>query len=201
MATKEDILEQIVEEYLLHDGYFVRHNVKFRPSPDHPDFISNQDSNHSDIDVIGYHPTRVGTDRVKVISCKSWQDGFNPSAEIRKINRPRKVRGREAWKSFRELVVPKWSEAFLSAVKTTTGQVEFTYITAVTKLVGSKDPWETNQTYIESLRGNPIRIIDLREMLESIAPSLGTTLAGTEVGRMLQLFRAAGISIESTNAL
>lgn len=36
MATKEDILEQLVEEYLLHQGYFVRHNVKFLPRRDHP---------------------------------------------------------------------------------------------------------------------------------------------------------------------
>jgi hypothetical protein len=50
MATKEDILEQLVEEYLLHDGYFVRHNLKFCPRRDHPDFVTNQDSNHSDID-------------------------------------------------------------------------------------------------------------------------------------------------------
>lgn len=36
MAAKEDILEQIVEEYLLHAGYFVRHNLKFRPRSDDP---------------------------------------------------------------------------------------------------------------------------------------------------------------------
>lgn len=201
MATKEDILEQLVEEYLLHDGYFVRHNVKFLPRRDHPDFISNQDSNHSDIDVIGYHPTRTGAERVKVISCKSWQGGFDASAEIRNIDQHKVVRGREAWKSFRELVVPKWSEAFLSAVQAATGQSEFTYVTAVTKLVGSKTLWETNQTFIKSLGGNPIRIIDLREMLNFISPSLSTTLAGTEVGRMLQLFKAAGISIESKNEI
>ena len=64
MATKEDILEQIVEEYLLRKGYFVRHNVKFIPRKDHPDFILNQDSNHSDIDVLGYHPIKAGDERV-----------------------------------------------------------------------------------------------------------------------------------------
>jgi hypothetical protein len=201
MATKEDILEQLVEEYLLHDGYFVRHNVKFLPRRDHHAFISNQDSNHSDIDVIGYHPKRTGTERVKVVSCKSWQGGFDADAEIRNIDQDRVVRGRKAWKSFRELVVPKWSEAFLSAVHDATDQSEFTYVTAVTKLVGSKSSWETNQMFIKSLGGNPIRIIDLREMINFISPSLSTTLAGTEVGRMLQLFKAAGISIEKKNAL
>ena len=36
MATKEDILEQIVEEYLTHRGYFVRHNIKFKPRDELP---------------------------------------------------------------------------------------------------------------------------------------------------------------------
>ncbi len=31
MSSKEDILEQLVEEFLVHRGYFVRHNVKFLP--------------------------------------------------------------------------------------------------------------------------------------------------------------------------
>lgn len=200
MATKEDILEQLVEEYLLHQGYFVRHNVKFLPRRDHPDFISNQDSNHSDIDVIGYHPTRTGIDRVKVVSCKSWQGGFDPAVELKHIAGEKVVRGRVAWKSFRELVVPKWSEAFLSAVESATGQREFTYVLAVTKVVGSKTPWEANASFSNALEGNPVRIVDLREMLSEIYPRLNTTLAGTEIGRMLQLFKAAGISIASKNA-
>ena len=200
MATKEDILEQLVEEYLLHDGYFVRHNIKFLPRRDHPDFISNQDSNHSDIDVIGFHPTRTGVDRVKVVSCKSWQGGFDAAAEVRAIEQHKTIRGRDAWRGFRELVVPKWSEAFLNAVYSATGQREFTYITAVTKLIGSKASWEQNEGFRQALGGNPIRVLDLREMLEFIAPSLSTTLAGTEVGRMLQLFKAAGFGLGPRSA-
>jgi len=70
---KEDILEQLVDDYLQSQGYFTRHNLKFRPRHDHPSFVSNQDSNHSDIDVIGMHPRRDSADRVVVVSCKSWQ--------------------------------------------------------------------------------------------------------------------------------
>lgn len=195
MATKEDILEQIVEEYLLHSGYFVRHNVKFRPRRDHADFISNQDSNHSDIDVIGFHPKKLGPDRVLVVSCKSWQDGFDPASEIASIESKKVARGREAWKGFRELVVPKWSEAFLNAVQDATGQSRFTYVTAVTKLVGNKSSWEQHVPFKQALEGNPIRILDLKEMISVIGPSLSTTLAGTEVGRMLQLFKAAGLKV------
>jgi hypothetical protein len=195
MATKEDILEQLVEEYLLHEGYFVRHNLKFKPRTDHPDFNARQDSNHSDIDVIGYHPTRTGPDKIVVVSCKSWQDGFNPAQRLRGINESMILNGREAWKGFRELVVPKWSEAFITAVEESTGRRDFTYMLAVTKVIGDRTVWESNSGFIESLAGNPIKIIDLREMLVAIAPRLGTTLAGTEVGRMLQLFTATGIDI------
>lgn len=201
MATKEDILEQLVEEYLLHQGYFVRHNVKYLPKRDHADFVSNQDSNHSDIDVIGYHPTLSGASRVLVVSCKSWQGGFNPAVELKHIKDKKIVRGREAWKSFRELVIPKWSDAFVSAVDSATGQREFTYVLAVTKVVGDKTIWETNPEFIQAINGNPLRILDLREMLNAISPVLSTTLAGTEVGRMLQLFKAAGINITSKDAL
>jgi hypothetical protein len=79
VARKEDILEQIVEEYLIHKGYFVQHNIKFLPRKGHPDFVSNQDSNHSDIDVIGFHPTLQGDKKILVVSCKSWQGGFDPA--------------------------------------------------------------------------------------------------------------------------
>lgn len=135
-----------------------------------------------------------------MVSCKSWQDGFDPAAELKHIQQNNVVRGREAWKSFRELVVPKWSEAFLSAVASVTGQREFTYVQAVTKVVGGKTLWETYPGFVQALNGNPIRVLDLREMLNAISPTLSTTLAGTEVGRMLQLFKAAGINITSPKA-
>ena len=130
-----------------------------------------------------------------VVSCKSWQGGFNPAAELNGIQQKKIARGRDAWRGFRELVIPKWSEAFLAAVQSATGQREFTYVLAVTKVVGGKAPWEENSDFVQALGGNPIRILDLREMLNAISPALSTTLAGTEVGRMLQLFKAAGISI------
>lgn len=198
MATKEDILEQLIEEYLLHKGYFVRHNVKFLPRKDHPDFVSNQDSNHSDIDVIGFHPLLTGPSRVLAVSCKSWQGGFDPASEIRKIRLDRKVRGRAAWKGFRELVSPKWSEAFIDAVFKITGEKEFTYVTAVTKLIGDKTAWETNTEFLYALKGNPIQILELKDVLNTVSAGLGTTLAGTDVGRMLQLFKAAGLDVENS---
>jgi hypothetical protein len=191
MATKEDLLEQIVEEYLVHKGYFVQHNVKFLPRKDHPEFISNQDSNHSDIDVIGYHPIIEDDRKVVVVSCKSWQSGFNPAAEIRAIEGEKIRRGRQAWQSFRELTVPKWSEGFVSAIRRATGTDRFTYVTAVAKLVGDKGGWENHQKFRDAIGGNPLTIITFEEMVTEIQKNLTTTLASTEVGRMLQMFLAA----------
>lgn len=49
---KEDVLEQIVDDYLQHLGYFTQPNIRFRPRKDHPDFQSRPDSVFSDIDVV-----------------------------------------------------------------------------------------------------------------------------------------------------
>lgn len=193
MAAKEDILEQIVEEYLLHRGYFVRHNLKFRPQRGDLGFNSKQHSNHSDIDVVGLHPLRSGPERVLVVSCKSWQEGFNPQKQIQAVKNNKKLGGREAWKGARELWQPIWSTAFIREIQNATGQNEFTYCTAVTHVVGDRSIWEKHEKFKEALRGNPIKVIDLEEMLQEIGPGLGTTVAGTEVGRMLQLLKAAKI--------
>jgi hypothetical protein len=46
-----------------------------------------------------------------------------------------------------------------------------------------------------SVRTLKARLITLKEMLEEVYSELKTTLAGTELGRMLQLFRAAGVRV------
>src|SRR5947209_7557132 len=72
---KEDVLEQIVDDYLQMRGYFTTHNVRFNPPKDEH-YVARDDAVPSDIDVVGLHPKRTGPDRVMVVSCKSWQSGF-----------------------------------------------------------------------------------------------------------------------------
>ena len=100
-----------------------------------------------------------------------------------------------AWKAFRELAVGKWSEGFLKAIKDVTGEGRFTHITAVTHLRGNKDVWENHAPFRDALDGNPVTILTFREMVTQIQTELTTTLAATEVGRMLQLFSAARMNI------
>jgi len=195
VAAKEDILEQLVEDYLIHEGYFVRHNIKYRPSETHLEFKVKADSNHSDIDVLGYNPLLRGPDRVWAVSCKSWQSGFRVNSKLTEIKEGKTVSGKDAWKHFRELIMPKWSEAFIDKIERETGQRQFTYVTAVTKRIGEREPWETYPLFCKRMENNPIRIIELREMLDVVQGRVDTTLAGTELGRILQLLRAAGIQI------
>lgn len=188
---KEDILEQLVDDYLQSKGYFTRHNIKFRPRRDHPEFVSNQDSNHSDIDVIGINPHLRGASRVWVVSCKSWQNGFPVERKLKELKEDRKVGGKRAWQFFRELVSPKWSEAFIAEVGRISGSRRFTYILAVTVIHGERSKWERDPGFMKAMRGNPIRLIGLSEMLEHIKKMSTRTVASSEIGRVIQLMAAA----------
>lgn len=192
---KEDILEQLVDDYLQSQGYFTSHNLKFRPRSSHPSFDTKQDSNHSDIDVLAFHPRKTGADRVWAVSCKSWQAGFRVQSKLDELRDNKTVSGREAWRHFRELTQPKWSEAFIHAVKDLTGSATFTYVTAVTAIKGDRALWEHHRPFTRAMRGNPMRLLDLRDMIRHLTPHLSTTVAGSDLGRTLQLLRAAGFDL------
>lgn len=191
---KEDILEQMLDEYLMHLGYFTTHNVKFKPRRDCDGWDQRQDSVASDIDVIGIHPTLQGPARVIVVSCKSWQTGFDPSSKVAEIEGNKIISGREAWRGFRELVQPKWAKAFIDAVENCTGTRQFEYWTAVTllKREHSRDVWEKNPVFIERLEGNTIHLKTFRDMLDAVWRQLATTPAASEIGRLIQLIKASG---------
>ena len=134
------------------------------------------------------------------MSCRSWLGGFHPSGILDAISNNKKLNGRDAWRGYRELTSPKWSEAFLEAIRDATGENRFTYFLAVTRIKGKSQMeerrrWENHKPFQGALNGNPHRIITLREMTDKITEKLAKTKtpATTEVGRMIQLFLAAGI--------
>src|SRR6478736_99488 len=188
-----DILEQLVDDHLQLQGYFTRHNLKFRPRADHSSFSKKHDSNHSDIDVVGIHPKLAGDNRVVAVSCKSWQSGFDVRIKLDELTRNKRRGGRESWKFFRELIEPKWSEAFVDAVEAATGTRRFTYVVAATSVRGNPSLWEEHQPFRRALEGNPIRLLGLNEMIEGVCSGLTTTLVPSQLGRTLQLLKAAGL--------
>jgi hypothetical protein len=189
---KEDILEQLVDDYLKFNGFFTTHNVKFQPAAADPEYITRDDCVASDIDVLGFHPMRQWPDRVWVVSCKSWQAGFDPRERIASIEGNKVISGRQAWQAFRELAKKKWANGLIREIEKLTGSDQFTYVTAVTKLRGDATMWQEYLPFRNNLRGNPIRILTLHEILKDLYEKTNTTVASSEVGRLLQVIKASG---------
>lgn len=211
---KEDVLEQLVEDWLVSQtGWFVKHNVKYRPAADFPGYDSKKDSVHSDIDIVAYSPTKKGRDRVSVVTCKSWQGGVKVSRWLESLeseatyNIPSiEFQKRERWKSFREIVSEKWLVAFLNKIEQETGQRSFTYYIAVTKISGKDSDscrklLENSEIIDNRFKKHgsniAIKLLPLQEIIESIQARMNSkdtpVLETTSVGRLLQLLQAAGI--------
>ena len=191
---KEDVLEQVVDDYLQFNGYFTTHNVRFRPRSDHPEYKSRQDSVASDVDVVGYNPHLRGVGRVVVVSCKSWQTGFDATAKLAELRGERKNPKKETWRHFRELWVPRWSEAFRARVEELTGESTFSYRIAVTRLKGDAAAWPDDPTIRTNLAGCSVGFLTLEEMWATMLDELTTTPAASEIGRLAQLLKAAGLT-------
>ena len=68
---KEDILEQLVDDYLKFNGFFTVHNVKFQPAATDPDYIKRDDCVASDVDVIGFLGNPVEGERDSVLKANT----------------------------------------------------------------------------------------------------------------------------------
>jgi hypothetical protein len=194
VPVKEDVLEQIVDDYMQFNGYFTTHNVRFRPRKDHPDYTSSRDSVPSDVDVVGYNPHLDGKDRVVVVTCKSWQTGFDAGAKLAELRGEKANPKRATWQHFRELWVPRWSEAFRSTITELTGEQNFTYRIAVTRLKGDREAWSLDPTIKANLSGCSVGFLTLEEMWATMLDELTTTPASSEIGRLAQLLKAAGLT-------
>jgi len=204
----EDILEQLVDNYYKRQGsVFSKHNVKYRPKLDHTNITTknkNKYSVHSDIDVLCLSTLKK---HAYAVSCKSWQTGFDCKLYFENLEdsnfQNKIVSGREIWKRFREITKPIWAEAFREKVITETQTKSFTYVVAVTKLKNEdyRKRFEESQTFIKILKGNSnikidIEILTLSEIFESIWSEKQTTaVENSEIGRLIQLMKAAGIKI------
>jgi hypothetical protein len=198
--VKEDVLEQIVDDYLQFEGYFTVHNVRFRPRRDHLDYRAADDSVPSDVDVVGYHPAKEGRSKVVVVSCKSWQGGFDASSKLAELRGEKKNPKRATWRHFRELWIPKWSEAFRQAILERTGQSDFDYRIAVTRLKGDATAWGNDPTISGNLSGCSVGFLTLQDMWAQMLARLTTTPAPSEIGRLAQLLKAAGLTADTVIA-
>jgi hypothetical protein len=216
---KEDILEQMVDDWLLtQSATFTKHNLKYKPLNTDEGFNSNSDAVNSDIDVLAVNLNKTGAERVRVISCKSYQYGFNPEHWFHllslegAVGKDKIVSGRPAWKHHRELCIPKWGKALARKVKEETMSSDFTWILVVTKLQGEnaihwKNKFESNSSFIENLKLDAtssikIEIITVSELVKEYLERttnagirISTTVESTQFGRLLQVLTAAEIEL------
>jgi hypothetical protein len=204
---KKDILEQLVEDYYVsRQGWFVKHNIKYRPSKTHPGYIRNKDSSFSDIDIMAINGTIKGTkpDRVHVISCKSWQDGFGINNWLDVLEETVTSKGNARWQKFRELISDIWIDSFLDTIERETGQINFTYIIAVTKIKEKRDEKkdiEDCKIIINKFKKRKsdikIKFLTLEDIIqtmkERIEKSETNSTESTDTGRIIQLFLSAKI--------
>jgi hypothetical protein len=219
--VKEDILEQIAEDYYTkRKGHFTKHNLKFRPSETDPNYVAKYDSVHSDIDLI---VVNTG-DRSKVIavSCKSWQGGVNISNHKRSIERaiveqPTKTTGeRDDWCMFRELCINKWTDAFVSVLRNELNldaktRIKLEYVILCTKVtkqsVKDKEPFETSEILMDYFANRNIGLIlsimTIDPMIEQIIHAIRNkdtpSVENTHLSRTLQLIIASGHEIVKAN--
>ena len=181
-----------MEDYLQADGYFARTNVKYRPAATDPDFVTGDDSNHSDIDVLGLHPGRADPDRVVVVNCKSWVSGFDVNAILDELRHDKIRSGQPVWKKFREVAKPKWARALVSHVHQITGADRFTHLVAVTLLKGSRESWQAFEGFAPDVAHIPKGILTLEEMLNTLWPRIESASETRNLGRTLQLIKHSG---------
>jgi hypothetical protein len=129
-----------------------------------------------------------------VVSCKAWQTGFDATVKLEELRRERPNPKRETWRHFRELWVPKWSQAFRAKITELTGTETFSYRIAVTHLRGDPDAWAQDPLITQNLAGCSFGFLTLETMWATMLDELKTTPASSEIGRLAQLLKAAGLT-------
>ncbi len=121
-------------------------------------------------------------------------DRFDADYWLAKLRDEKKVGNRYAWQRFRELWVPKWSDAFRETVFNLTRSREFTYLIAVTILKGDREAWRADPHIAENLPGCDVGFLTLSDIWGTLLAELTTRPAPSEVGRLVQILKAAGLT-------
>ena len=121
----EDVLEQVVDDWLRRAGYFTRTNVRFGPVAGDEGYSSREHNQQSDLDVLAVKPTETGAARVLAVSCKAMQAGFSPNRWLTAAELGRIYNGKDSRKHLRELWDPVWAAALRRRVHELTNSDSF----------------------------------------------------------------------------
>lgn len=193
----EDVLEQVVDDWLRRSGYFTRTNVRFQPETSETGYSPTAHNQPSDIDVLAVNPTLRGSRRVLAVSCKAMQSGFLPNKWLDAAENGRGYKGRkagEAWKHLRELWEPAWAAAHRRVVKELTGASTYTWVLAVTRLdrdgVADLDVWRNHERVSGCLGSATVDLITFQEMWDDLQREVTERIEPSHIGRLAQLLKA-----------
>ena len=191
----EDVLEQVVDDWLRRQGYFTRTNVRFGPRLGDAGYVARDHNQQSDLDVVAIRPAAPeGPDRVLAISCKAMQVGFSPNRWLAAAEADKIYNGKNARKHLRELWDPIWMTSLRSAVRELTGTDEFTYVLAITRLGtgGSDDTsiWRNHPVVGANLGTTPAKVLTFGEMWSDLVDDVTERIEPSHVGRLAQLLKA-----------
>ena len=195
----EDVLEQVVDDWLRRRGYFTRTNVRFGPGKTDVGYTSRDHNQTSDLDVLAVTPTlaRNNPAAVYAVSCKAMQNGFSPNGWLAAVDKGLGYKGRkkgEAWKHLRELWDPVWARSLRTVVHDLTGAKRFTYVLAVTRLGrgGSDDlsVWTRHDRVSANLAGNPCQLWTFAGMWADLSINVTEQIEPSHIGRLAQLLKA-----------
>jgi hypothetical protein len=207
---KFDILEQLVDGWFLRQpSTFTKHSIKYKPKASDISHLNSKAKSKytvsSDIDIVAIHLDKEEEKRVSVVSCKSWQGGFDIDYYYQRLIDEEKRKHKDMWKRFRELVEPVWAKAFREKIFDETKSNSFTYYIAATRVQKNKDKFvedfKSCKLFLDNLSDYGkynvrINFLTLETMLEQMLEETGdTTLESTEIGRFMQLLRAAGLKL------
>ena len=196
----EDILEQVVDDWLRRKGYFTRTNVRFGPGIDDVGYVPRDHNQMSDLDVIAVNPRLRRNDPAAVfaVSCKAMQEGFSPNCWLAAVENGRAYKGRAkgaAWKHLREQWDPVWAASLRSRVEELTGATRYTYVLAVTRLGrrGSADMGvlRDHPRVGPNLGRTPCELWTFSRMWADLSEDVGEQIEPSHVGRLAQLLKAA----------
>lgn len=197
-AMTEDVLEQVVDDWLRRSGYFTRTNVRFKPEASEAGYSSKDHNQPSDIDVLAINPTLRGPRCVLAVSCKAMQSGFSPNRWLEAAATGRGYQGRtagEAWKHLREMWDPAWAAAHQRVVSDLTGTSTFTWVLAVTRLdrggVRDLDVWRNHPQVSTCLgAGVHLELLTFRDMWSELQREVTERIEPSHIGRLAQLLKA-----------
>ena len=201
---KEDILEQIGHDWIQqHNGKYVKTNLKYRPDINNKTYEYNKttDTIASDIDILSIDLYDIET--VTVINCKSWMDGFDFKLFHKNLsskeNHNKKFGGKEFWKHFRDLIDPKWHNAFIERIKSENPKfkkMKYIILNVYSKNKEFAKEWENNEIIRNNFQRSGIELIsieskEITELIKQIETRGSDFAENSDFIRVLQLLRVA----------